>query len=64
MVLNFGEPQVKKISHVGLEGPFGTHDTLRNGFYSAAHSLAPKHPLQQSLASVIESKLSQTSNLL
>ncbi len=53
MVLNFGEVQVKKVTEIGLESPFGTHDTLRKGFYSAAHNLAPKHVLQQSLASVL-----------
>jgi hypothetical protein len=55
MVLNFGEAQVKKIAEISLDGPFGTHDTLRKGFYSAAHTLAPKHPLQQSLATVMSS---------
>lgn len=52
--INFGVPLVEKTSQVGieLEGPYGTHDALRNGFYSAAYSLAPKHPIQQSHSSV------------
>lgn len=55
MTVNFGVPLVKKTSEIDLSvtsGPYGTHDTLRNGFFSASHTLAPKHPLQTSLASI------------
>ena len=55
MAINFGTPLVPKVSEVDLTdtaGPYGTHDTLRNGFLSVSHALAPKHPLQKSLASI------------
>ena len=55
MAINFGKPLVEKTSEIDLSqsvGPYGTHDTLRSGFYSASHQLAPKHPLQQSLATI------------
>ena len=57
MTINFGIPLVPKISEIDLSpsnGPYGTHDTLRNGFFSASHQLAPKHQLQKSLASIEE----------
>ena len=55
MTINFGVPLVPKTSEIDLSitsGPYGTHDTLRHGFFSASHNLAPKHPLQTSLASL------------
>lgn len=55
MSINFGTPLVPKRSEITLSptsGPYGTHDTLRNGFFSASHQLAPKHAIQQSLASI------------
>lgn len=55
MTINFGTPLVTKVSEIDLtatSGPYGTHDTLRNGFFSVSHALAPKHPLQKSLASI------------
>ena len=55
MTINFGIPLVPKISEINLSdsiGPYGTHDTLRKGFYSASHQLAPKHQVQKSLASL------------
>lgn len=57
MTINFGVPLVPKTSEIDLSatsGPYGTHDTLRHGFFSASHALAPKHPLQTSLASLEE----------
>lgn len=38
---------------VSANGPHGVHDTLRNGLNSVAHDLAPRHPLQAHLATVI-----------
>ena len=55
MTINFGVPLVPKTSEIDLSatsGPYGTHDTIRHGFFSASHNLAPKHPLQTSLASL------------
>lgn len=55
MPINTGSRIVPKTAEIDISsrsGPYGTHDTLRNGFYSAAHQLAPKHALQQSLASI------------
>lgn len=55
MSINFGTPLVPKVSSIDLSatsGPYGTHDTLRNGFLSVSHTLAPKHVLQKSLASI------------
>ncbi len=55
MSINFGVPLVPKTSELDSSsrtGPYGTHDTLRAGFYSASHELAPKHLLQKSLASI------------
>ena len=55
MTINFGTPSVSKVSEIDLSatsGPYGTHDTLRNGFLSFSHTLAPKHELQKSLASI------------
>lgn len=45
--------QVKKTTEVSVEGPFSVHDTLREGFKSVSHDLAPKHPLQGHLKNVI-----------
>lgn len=42
----------KKQSSITTQGPFGTHDTLREGIKSFAHDLAPRHPLQTQLATV------------
>jgi hypothetical protein len=59
MTVNFGIPLVQKVSEIDLSqtaGPYGTHDTLKNGFMSVSHSLAPKHPLQQCLSNVIIAK--------
>ncbi len=44
--------QEHKVREVVVEGPFGTHDTLRNGIKSVSHDLAPKHPLQSHLQTV------------
>lgn len=55
MTINFGTPLVSKVSEIDLtatSGPYGTHDALRNGFCSVSHTLAPKHALQKSLASI------------
>lgn len=55
MTINFGTPIVSKVSEIDLSvsnGPYGTHDTMRKGFLSVSHSLAPKHDLQKTLASV------------
>lgn len=44
--------QVEKTREVTIQGPFGVHDTLREGLKSVSHDLAPKHPLQTSLKTV------------
>lgn len=46
------QKQVKKTTEVSVEGPFSAHDTLREGFKSVSHDLAPKHPLQNHLKNV------------
>lgn len=45
--------QVEKTREVTIQGPFGVHDTLREGIKSVSHDLAPKHPLQTSLKTVL-----------
>jgi hypothetical protein len=53
MSIRFGEPIAGKVAEVAIDGPLGvTETTLLNGYTSVAHSLAPKHPLQLSLAQV------------
>lgn len=44
--------QLEKTKEVVVEGPYGVHDTLREGIKSIAHDLAPKHPLQTHLKTV------------
>jgi hypothetical protein len=45
-------PNDQRPSLIGHEGPFGVHDTMREGIKSFSHDLAPKHPLQSSLKTV------------
>lgn len=35
---------------VQISGPYGVQDTLRDGFRSISHELAPRHSLQAQLA--------------
>lgn len=39
-------------TEIVMEGPLGTHDTLRDGIKSFSHDLAPKHSLQSKLQNV------------
>ena len=39
---------------VSTTGPYGVHDTMRNGLLSVASELAPNHPLKSTLKTVEE----------
>lgn len=42
---------------VQVSGPYGVQDTLRDGFRSVPHELAPRHPLQAQLAKAFSYKI-------
>ncbi len=47
-MLNFDLTEDAK-NRVTVDGPYGSHDIMRQGMISVAHNLAPKHPIQQSI---------------
>ncbi|PJF19913.1 hypothetical protein PSACC_00271 [Paramicrosporidium saccamoebae] len=51
--LAVGDLSVEHKRTVCANGPYGVHDTLRNGLHSIAHDLAPRHPLVATLNTVV-----------
>ncbi len=47
-MLNFDLPTDVN-NTITVDGPFGSHDTMRLGMLSVAHNLAPQHPIQESI---------------
>jgi hypothetical protein len=48
-IYNFNSFSQSKMEKVFTEGPYGVHDTFRNGLHSIAHDLNPGHPLEKYL---------------
>jgi proteasome maturation protein len=48
--ISVGDLSAEYLRTVTVKGPYGIHDTLRNGLQSVAHDLAPRHQLMSTLA--------------